>query len=84
MLQRVRTSRRGNRYDNARAGRFIKTFKVEAVYPMAHEAFEGVAEDVPRFLEQVHNRRCLPSALEYLGPAQFEEQQPGPPVKTAA
>ena len=35
--------RRGNPYDNAKAESFMKTLKVEAVYPMDYESFEGVA-----------------------------------------
>src|SRR5688572_21641624 len=40
--------RRGNPYDNAKAESFMKTLKVEAVYPMAYETFEDVAADLPR------------------------------------
>ena len=38
-----RRGRRGNLYDNAKAESFMKTLKVEAVYPMAYETFEDVA-----------------------------------------
>ena len=38
--------RRGNPYDNAKAESFMKTLKVEAVYPMAFETFEDVAADL--------------------------------------
>ena len=41
--------RRGNPYDNAKAESFMKTLKVEAVYPMAYETFS--------------RRRRRPSAL---------------------
>ena len=40
--------RRGNPYDNAKAKSFMKTLKVEAVYPMAYESFADVAADLPR------------------------------------
>ncbi len=39
--------RRGNPYDNAKAESFMKTLKVEAVYPMAYETFVDVAENLP-------------------------------------
>jgi putative transposase len=53
-------SRRGNPYDNAKAESFMKTLKVEAVYPMAFETFDDIAEQLPRFIDDVYNAACIP------------------------
>lgn len=69
--------RRGNPYDNAMAESFMKTLKLEAVYPMDFQSFEDVAQHLPHFIDDVYNKRRLHSALGYLSPHQFEEQHTG-------
>ena len=75
--------RRGNPYDNAMIESFMKTLKVEGVYPMAFETAQDVALYLPRFIDSYNNRR-LHSALGYLSPKRFEEKHTQRPVKNAA
>ena len=63
--------RRGNPYDNARAESFMKTLKVEGVYPLEFETAEDVAEQLPAFIEK-YNARRLHSSLGYLTPVGYE------------
>ena len=76
--------RRGNPYDNAKAESFMKTLKVEAVYPMAFETFADVVEHLLRFIEEIYNDRRLHSALGYMSPRQFEDHHAPSPVQSAA
>ena len=60
----------------------MKTLKVEAVYPLAFETAEDVAEQIPGFIEKYNSRR-LHSALGYLSSVQYEEQHTRTQSKTS-
>lgn len=72
---RISMSRKGNPYDNAQAESFFATLKKEEVYLSNYETIEEARIRIPRFLDDVYNRKRLHSALGYLSPVAFEHQQ---------
>ena len=70
----ISMSRKGNPYDNAFAETFMKTLKYEEVLLNDYETFNDVLERLPRFIEDVYNKRRLHSSLGYKTPEEFEQE----------
>lgn len=71
----ISMSRKGNPYDNAKAERFMRTLKQEEVQGRSYESIEEARSRIGAFLEETYNQQRLHSALRYLTPAEFEQQQ---------
>ena len=69
---RISISRKGNPYDNALVESFFKTLKQEEVYLTEYQTIHGVRDRLPRFIEDVYNRKRLHSSLGYLPLSEFE------------
>lgn len=67
-------SRKGNPYDNAWTESFMKTLKQEEVYMTEYETFLDVIESVPKFIEEVYNKKRLHSSIGYVPPEEFENK----------
>ena len=65
-------SRLGNRYDNAKAERFMRTLKEEEVDGRDYRDVADARAQVASFIE-TYNRQRLHSALDYLLPDEYED-----------
>ena len=67
-------SRVGNPYDNAKAERFMKTLKTEEVDAKTYLDLDDARRQIGAFIETVHNKKRLHSALGYKPPVEFEAE----------
>jgi putative transposase len=68
----ISMSRKGNPYDNAWAESFMKILKYEEIYLSEYETYEDVVNRLPRFIEEIYNRKRIHSSIGYLTPEEFE------------
>ncbi len=60
--------------DNAFIESFFKTLKKEEVYFKNYQTLRDVAENLPKFIDEVYNRKRLHSSLGYKTPEEFAEE----------
>lgn len=70
----ISCSAKGNPYDNAFVESFMKTLKRDEVYLKKYRTYLGVIENLPRFIEEVYNKKRLHSGLDYCPPDEYEEK----------
>jgi transposase InsO family protein len=70
----ISMSRKGNPYDNAFAESLMKTLKYEEIHLKEYETVTDVIENLPRFMEDVYNKKRLHSSLGYVPPDEFERR----------
>lgn len=69
----ISCSKKGNPYDNAWTESFMKTLKYDEVYMFEYKTYLDVIERLPKFIEEVYNKKRLHSALDYVPPEEFEK-----------
>lgn len=67
-------SRKGNPYDNALMESFYRTIKRELIQDAKYENPEQAQKDIFKYIELYYNTKRMHSALGYISPVQFEEQ----------
>ncbi len=79
---RIRMSRKGNPYDNARAESFMKTLKHEQVHREEYRNIADARRRIGKFLECTYNRKRLYSALGYRFQPGIPEELPYGPLQS--
>lgn len=69
----ISCSRKGNPYDNAWVESFMATMKKNEVHMRNYETILDVIDSLPRFIEEVYNKKRLHSSIGDLPPSEFED-----------
>ena len=65
-------SAKGYCYDNAFMESFFKTLKAEEVYLTEYETMEDVKKSIPKFIEDMYNKKRRHSSFGYYSPEEYE------------
>jgi transposase InsO family protein len=68
----ISMSRPGVPEENAFIESFFKTLKKEEVYVRKYQTINEVINNVPKFIEEVYNKKRLHSSLGYMSPEEYE------------
>ena len=68
----ISMSKLGTPEDNAFIESFFKTLKKEEVYVKDYETMTDVIKHLPKFIDEIYNKRRLHSSLGYKSPEEFE------------
>lgn len=68
----VSMSRPGVPEENAFIESFFKTLKKEEIYFRNYKTLNDVIKNVPKFIDEVYNKKRLHSSLGYLSPEEYE------------
>ena len=60
--------------DNAYIESFFKTLKKEEVYFKGYKTMRDVINNLPKFIDEVYNKKRLHSGLGYKTPSEFEDE----------
>lgn len=80
---RCSMSRQGNCWDNAVMESFFSRLKVELIYDENYETMESARTGIFEYIEMFYNRQRKHSALGYVSPHAFEQQNAALTVSTS-
>ena len=68
-------SRAGRPWENGKCESFMRTLKQEEIDAQRYRNLEQLEQHLEQFIETIYNRVRLHSALDYLSPMEYEQQQ---------